>query len=89
MKLVQKINTHILYSITFFFNCAIYEMWKNTVQQGRPQMTIWHMCFLCWIPKATNTHSEYVILTDCPQIPWLHKHISMLHYMCIACLVVR
>jgi len=64
-------------------------MWKNTVQQGRPQMTIWHMCFACWIPKVTNTHSEYVVLTDCPQIPQLHKHTSMLHYMYTACLVVR
>jgi hypothetical protein len=25
-------------------------------------MTIWCMQFTCWIPKATNTHSEYLIL---------------------------
>jgi hypothetical protein len=25
-------------------------------------MTIWRMCIACWIPKATNTHSQYVIL---------------------------
>jgi hypothetical protein len=25
-------------------------------------MTIWRMRFACWITKATNTHSEYVIL---------------------------
>jgi hypothetical protein len=24
-------------------------------------MTIWRMCFACWIPKAINTRSEYVI----------------------------
>ena len=35
-------------------------MWENTVQPGRQQMTIWHMRFACWIPKATNTHSGYV-----------------------------
>ena len=23
-------------------------------------MTIWRMRIACWIPKATNTHSEYV-----------------------------
>jgi hypothetical protein len=25
-------------------------------------MTKWRMCLACWIPKATNTLSEYVIL---------------------------
>ena len=25
-------------------------------------MTIWRMCILCWVTKATDTHSEYVIL---------------------------
>ena len=24
-------------------------------------MTIWRMGIVCWIPKATNIHSEYVI----------------------------
>ena len=81
--------THFIFN-KHFLNCVTYKiMWKNSVQQGRTQMTIWHMCFACLIPTATNTHSEYVILTDCPQIPWLHKHTSMLHYMYIACLVVR
>jgi hypothetical protein len=37
-------------------------MWKNIVELGRPQMTIWHMHFACWIPEATNTRSDYVIL---------------------------
>ena len=36
-------------------------MWKNNVEPGRPQMTIWRVRIACWIPKATNTHSEYVI----------------------------
>jgi hypothetical protein len=34
---------------------------KNIVDRGRPQMAIWRMRIACWIPKATNTHSEYVI----------------------------
>ena len=37
-------------------------MWKNIVQPDRPQMAIWRTRMACWIPKATNTHSEYVIL---------------------------
>jgi len=38
-------------------------MWEYIVEACRPQMTIWRMRIECSIPKATNTHSEYVILT--------------------------
>jgi hypothetical protein len=39
---VEEIKTHILCSVIFFKNSAIYEkMWKNIVEWGRPQMTIW------------------------------------------------
>jgi hypothetical protein len=37
-------------------------MWKNIVERGRLQLTIWRMHISCWLTKATNTHSEYVIL---------------------------
>ena len=36
-------------------------MWKNIVEPGRLLRTIWRMRIACWIPKATNTLSEYVI----------------------------
>jgi len=29
-------------------------------------MTVWHMYIAFWIPKATNTHSEYLILISFP-----------------------
>jgi hypothetical protein len=35
--------------------------WENILEQGRPQMKIWHICIIRWIPKATNTYSEYVM----------------------------
>jgi hypothetical protein len=35
-------------------------MWKNIAQRGGTQMTIWRIRVACWIPKATNTYSEYV-----------------------------
>ena len=69
-KVVHKIKTHILCSITFLYfeNRVIYEvMWKTTVQPDRPQMTIWPMHIACWIPKAKKTHSEYVVLIVFPQ----------------------
>jgi len=53
-------NTHFVFS-NFFENRAVYEkMWKNTVERGRPQMAIWRLRIACWIPKATNTHTEVV-----------------------------
>jgi len=62
-KFVEKIKTHILYSITWFENRAVFEMkWQNIVEPERPQMPIWRMRVTFWIPKATNTHSEYVII---------------------------
>ena len=59
-NVVEEIKTHILCSRNYFFsNRAIYEiMWKNTVERGRPQMTIWRMRIACRISKATNTHSQ-------------------------------
>jgi len=46
-KFVEKIKTHILCAINFFFeNRAIYEiMRKDTVEPGRPQMAI--QCGAC------------------------------------------
>ena len=40
------------------FNRFLHESWKDIVEWGRPQMTIWRMCIACWIPKATDTHTH-------------------------------
>ena len=70
-KVVEKIKTHILCSITFFLNRAVYEiMWKSIVEPDRPQITVWHMRIACWMSKTTNTHSDYIILTDFPLQQW-------------------
>ena len=45
-KVVEKIKTHIMCSVTFLKNRAIYDItWNNNVEQGRPQMTIWPMLY--------------------------------------------
>ena len=49
-------------------------------------MTIWHMRITSWIPKAANTHSEYVMLIALPLQQWLLEHASMLRYPCIVSL---
>jgi hypothetical protein len=46
-----------------------------------PQMTniIRCMRFAYWMTKATETQSEYIILTAFPRQQWLPKPTSMLH----------
>ena len=64
-KSLQKIKTHVLCSIIWGGgrNRAVYEtMWKNVVQPDKPKMTIWRKRIACWVPEATNTQSESVIL---------------------------
>ena len=85
---VEKLETHVLFSITFFENRAVYEIiWKRIVQQGRPQMTIWRMRIACWIPKFTNTPSESVILIAFPLQQWLSvtSWYIACHVSCIIC----
>jgi hypothetical protein len=52
-------------------------------------MTIWLMCIACWIPKATNTHSQYVIHIAFPLQKCLHNRAPMLRYTHIVYLVVH
>jgi len=53
-----------------FENFIVYEIMLNNMAVwgggGRPQMTTRRMSIACWIPKATNTHSQYVILIAIP-----------------------
>jgi len=71
-------NTHFMFSNVFFENRAVlWIMWKNVVKSGRPQMIIRRMRIACWIPKATNTHTNCVILIAFPLQQWLHERASM------------
>jgi len=74
-------NSCCVFSNFFFLQSFLYEsMWNNMVEPGRLQMTIWHMRNACWIPKATNEHSEYVIHIVFPPQQWLHESSSVLGY---------
>jgi len=81
-KAVQEIKTPILCSVIFFFeNRDGYEIkWKNIVEWSRLQTTIWRMRIASWIPKAINTHLEYVILIALPLQQLLQECASMLRY---------
>jgi hypothetical protein len=50
-------------------------------------MAIWRMRIACWILKATDTHSDYIILIAFPLQQWLRECASMISYTYIACLV--
>jgi hypothetical protein len=84
---LQRKRKHTFYVQQLFSeNRAVYEiMWKNMVQPDTPQKIIRRMRFVCWIIKATDTHSEYVIL-------FLHDNAfanmpQCYVYMYMACLV--
>ena len=48
-------------------------------------MTLRRVRMACWMPKATNAHSECVILIVFPLQQWLHGRASILRYTYIAC----
>ena len=66
IKLVQKISTHILCSlfpkaVQFMIYCGGGD---GTAGQATDENMIRSLRFACWVTKATDTHSEYVILIE-------------------------
>jgi hypothetical protein len=73
----------------FSEDCAVSEMmWKESVRSDRLQMIILSIHVACWISKATDSHSEYVILISFPRQQWLRERALTLHYTYIACRVL-
>jgi len=88
-KVVEK-KKHILRSITFFFKSRrLWDMWKDIVERARTHMTIWGTRIACWIPKATNTHSKYIIVIAFPLQQWLTRTLLNEHCTYIAFLVLE
>ena len=59
----------------------------GTARQNTDDNTIRRMRFACLITKATDIHTEYLIITSFRWQHWLHKHASLLRYTYIARLV--
>jgi hypothetical protein len=77
---VEKIKTQILCLVNFSQN-HVHNLEKCCkVGWATVDTKIRRMLFACWITKATNTHSEYVIFIDCPLQQWLRERTWMLHY---------
>jgi hypothetical protein len=53
-------------------------MWKNVVERGRTQLAIWRMRVACWVPKATDTFSEYVIIIVSRLEQWVREGAQVL-----------
>jgi hypothetical protein len=64
-------------------------MWKKygTARQDTDDNITRRMRFACWTTKATDTHSEYVILIAFTRLKRLRERASMLRYTYIDCLV--
>ena len=79
-KLVEKMKTHILYSM--ILNRAA------MIQPDIPQMTILRVHIAYWTTEGRNTHSDYVISFVFSLQKWLHVRALMLSYTKIALLVL-
>jgi hypothetical protein len=59
INVADKFKIHILYSVTFFENRAIYEiMSKSVMEPERPQTALWR-CGVCWISKGTRAKAHF------------------------------
>jgi hypothetical protein len=59
----------------------------GTARQATDDNIIQRMRFACWINKATDTHSERVIIISFPLQQWSRERASIIRYTYIACLV--
>jgi len=89
-KNVEKIKTHISGSITFFGRTC--RLWGNVEKCGRfrqatDESIVWRMRVACWITKATDTRSEYVIIIALSLQQWLRERapILLLSVYCQSC----
>jgi hypothetical protein len=82
----EKQNTFYVQKLFFENRAVCYIQWKTTTQPERSKI-IWRMRIVWLRPKATKTHSEYVIIIDFPPQQWLHEPASELRYTYTACLV--
>jgi hypothetical protein len=79
----EKTKTHILSSMTFFFPKIVPFMIKrgkvpNSRKATDDSIIIRRMRFLCWVTKATDTHSEYEILIGFLRQQWVQERALML-----------
>jgi hypothetical protein len=85
-KVVEKIKSHVLSSVTFFFKS--YRVWDNVEKYGRTgQATnndiIRRMRFACWITKVTNTLRIYNTYCFSTATTVSRKHLYFTRFVCV------
>jgi len=90
-EVAENTKTHISRSITPPPRKSRH-LWDSVKKYGRVRQVtdnniIRRMRIACWIPTATDTHSDHVIIIAFPLHQWLHERASVLRYMYSACLV--
>ena len=86
-KVVEKIKTHILCSVTFFRQSC--SLWDNVekcggVRGATNDVTIWRIGVGCWIIKATYMHAHaHTCVTGYPHVRTharTHKYILLIAF---------
>jgi hypothetical protein len=88
---MRDVSDHISCLITIYRkSCRLWDNEEKCYTDGESTDTnvIRRTHFSCWIPKATNTHSEYIILIVFSRQQCLLERFSMLRYTYTACLVL-
>ena len=91
-KVVEKIKIHFSCSVTLFRkSCRLWDNLEKYVRarQATDDNKILLMHCTCWISKATDMHSEYVIVVAFPRQQWLRERTSILRYMHTVILIQR
>ena len=81
-EFVKNVKTHILCSIAFSRkSCRLWYIVEKYCRAGQAidDNIIGHMSLPCWMIKATDTHSEYVIFIPFPLHQWLRERPSILN----------
>jgi hypothetical protein len=60
-------------------------MWRNIVEQGKPQMTIRRMHIVCKITKATHTHTLTIYNTYCFSTATMVARAQLSVMICVHC----
>jgi hypothetical protein len=82
-NLLEKIKIRISCPVMFFLKSCLlrYKVEKySSPRHATDGNIIRRMRFACWITKATDTHSECVILIAFPRQQWLRERVSVLRY---------
>jgi hypothetical protein len=81
-------NAHCTLNNLFRKSCRLWDNVETFCRAGRPQTTTRCMHIAVLVPKATNAHSEFVLLIAFPLQQWLNELGPVLHYPYIATLLL-